>query len=85
VLDDTPERERETFCLSSFFYHFNPTLFKKRVCGHLLITSLLVLLFSFEVPLKNNIKKKEKEKEKNKRQQRRGFVCVFFSFVRGAL
>jgi hypothetical protein len=55
------------------------------VCGHLLITSLLVLLFSFEVPLKNNIKKKEKEKEKNKRQQRRGFVCVFFSFVRGAL
>jgi hypothetical protein len=53
------------------------------VCGHLLITSLLVLLFSFEVPLKNNIKKKEKEK--NKRQQRRGFVCVFFSFVRGAL
>jgi NADH:ubiquinone oxidoreductase subunit K len=45
------------------------------VYGQLLIRSILVLLFSFEVPLKN-IKKNLQEKEK-KQQQRRGFVCVF--------
>jgi hypothetical protein len=51
------------------------------VCGKLLIRSILVLLFNFEVPMKKYSKKKKTEKEaKNKRQHRRGFVCVFFSF-----
>jgi hypothetical protein len=44
----------------------------------------LILLFNFEVALKN-IKKscsKKIEKEKNKQQQKRGFVCVFLLFLR---
>jgi uncharacterized membrane protein len=62
------------------------TLIGKSVCGQLLIRSILVLLFSFEVPLKKLSKKKFAAKKKEKRnekkqQQRRGFVCVFFSFV----
>jgi hypothetical protein len=71
-----------------FFYCFTPTLSGKSVCGQLLIRSILVLLFSFEVPLKKNYKKRGCSKKKNrkrnekKQQQRRGFVCVFFSFVR---
>jgi hypothetical protein len=59
------------------------------VCGQLLIRSILVLLFNFEVPLRKNYQKKvaakkiEKSKNNKKRQQqRRGFVCVFLSFVR---
>jgi hypothetical protein len=63
----------------------------ERESGQLLIRSILVLLFSFEVPLKNIKKmlqqkeeKKQKKRKKNKQQQRR--VCVFpFSFCRGAL
>jgi hypothetical protein len=39
-------RERE----SIFFYRFTPTLSEKSVCGKLLIRSILVLQFSFEVP-----------------------------------
>jgi Na+/H+ antiporter NhaD/arsenite permease-like protein len=64
-----------TFCLSL------------RVCGQLLIRSILVPLFNFEVPLKKIIKKKlqqknrKKQKEPKKQHQRRGFVCVFLSFV----
>jgi hypothetical protein len=42
------------------FYHFTPTLSEKSVCGQLLIRSILVLLFNFEVPLK----KKQKEPKK---------------------
>jgi hypothetical protein len=78
-----------TFCLNpsaSFFYHFTPTLFGKSVCDQLLIRSILVLLFSFEVPLTKKISKKscskKKQKETKKQQQRRGFVCVSFSFMR---
>jgi hypothetical protein len=74
-------RERE----SIFFYHFTPTLSGKSVCGQLLIRSILVLRFSFEVPLTNKLSKKLQKKSKKKRkkqQQRKGFVCVFFSFVR---
>jgi hypothetical protein len=56
------------------------------VCGQLLIRSILVLLFSFEVLLKKIIKKKvaakKAKRNEKKQQQRRGFVCVFFSFVR---
>jgi hypothetical protein len=58
------------------------------VFGQLLITSLLVLLFSFEVPLKN-IKKKEtakrtKNRKKKKKQEtiEKGSCVCFFSFVR---
>jgi hypothetical protein len=78
------KRERERECVTIMFYYFYPyPLWKK--CVWLFITSLLVLLFSFEVPLKKNIKKscsKKKRKRKNKRQQRRGFVCAFFLFLR---
>jgi hypothetical protein len=46
----------------------------------------VVLLFNFEVPLKKISKKvaaknRKKQKEQKKQQQRRGFVCVFLSFV----
>jgi uncharacterized oligopeptide transporter (OPT) family protein len=51
------------------------------VCGQLLIRSILVLLFNFEVPLKKIIKKELQQKKEKKQQQRRGFVCVFLSFV----
>jgi hypothetical protein len=51
------------------------------VCGQLLIRSILVMLFNFEDSLKKNYQKKLQQKEK-KQQQRRGFVCVFLSFVR---
>jgi hypothetical protein len=47
------ERERDLF-----FTIFTPTLSGESVCGQLLIRSILVLLFSFEVPLKKIIKKK---------------------------
>jgi uncharacterized membrane protein len=65
---------------------FTPTLSGESVCGQLLIRSILVLLFSFEVPLKKIYQKKvaakkKKQKEMKKQQQRRGFVCVFFSFM----
>jgi hypothetical protein len=77
-------RERESL-ITLFFYHFIPTLSRKSVCGQLLIRSILVLLFNFDVPLKKLSKKKlqqKREKEKKKKnkkeqQQRRGFVCVF--------
>jgi hypothetical protein len=79
-------REREGEYL---FYHFIPTLSKKSVCDQLLIRSILVLLFNFEVPLKKLSKKKLKQKKEKKgkknqkkQQQRRGFVCIFLSFVR---
>jgi hypothetical protein len=49
------------------------------VCGQLLIRSILVLLFNFEVPLKKIIKKKvaakKKQKEQKKQQQRRGSMA----------
>jgi hypothetical protein len=64
------------------------------VCGQLLIRSILVLLFSFEVPVKKNYQKKvaakkkkigKKNKKSNNKEGalcvRRGFVCVFLSFV----
>jgi hypothetical protein len=60
------------------------------VCGKLLIRSILVLLFSFEVPLKKCIKKDTTKNRKNriKRQKKRDSiegalcVCVLFCFVR---
>jgi hypothetical protein len=54
------EREREY----AFFYHFTATLSEKSVCGQLLIRSILVLLFNFEVPLKKNYQKKSCSKKK---------------------
>jgi uncharacterized membrane protein len=60
---------------------------RESVCGQFLIRSILVLLFSFEVPLKKNYQKKVAAKKKRKKKQkmqpqRRGFVYDFFSFVR---
>jgi Na+/H+ antiporter NhaD/arsenite permease-like protein len=77
VRDHTPEKEREYL-----FYHFTPTLFRK-VCGQMLITSLLVLLFSFEVPLKKYQKKLQQKNRKRKTRDNNegGFVCVFFLFL----
>jgi hypothetical protein len=57
------------------------------VCGQLLIRSILVLLFSFEVPLKKNfIKKKMQQKEMKKSNNKEGALCVFsFPLCGGAL
>jgi hypothetical protein len=52
-------RERE----SIFFYRFTPTLSGKSVCGKVLIRSILVLLFSSEVPLKKYEKRYRKKKK----------------------
>jgi hypothetical protein len=56
------------------------------VCGQLLIRSILVLLFNFEVPLKKKIKKKVVaarkkiiEKETKKATTKKG-LCVCFLF-----
>jgi hypothetical protein len=56
-------REREYL-----FYRFTPTLSKKSVCGQLLIRSILVLLFSFEVTLKKKIIKKKVAAKKSKKK-----------------
>jgi Na+/H+ antiporter NhaD/arsenite permease-like protein len=55
----------------------------ERESGQLLIRSIVILLFSFEVPLKKKLpqKKQKKKKKKNERQQRMGFVCVFLLFM----
>jgi hypothetical protein len=72
--DHTYERERE---------RFTTTLSRKSVCGRLLIRSILVLLFSFEVPLKKKLSKKScskiKEKRNKKATTKKG-LCVCFLF-----
>jgi hypothetical protein len=59
------------------------------VCGQLLIRSILVLLFNFEVPLKKIIKKvaaKKKQKEPKKSNNKEGALCMFsFLLCGGAL
>jgi hypothetical protein len=75
-------RERERV---SFFYRFTPTLSGKSVCGQLLIRSILVLLFNFEVPLKKNYKKKRLQQEKKiektrKKATTKKGLCVCFLF-----
>jgi hypothetical protein len=55
------------------------------VCGQLLIRSILVLLFNFDVPLKKIIKKKvAAKKEKSKKEQKKATtkkgLCVCFPF-----
>jgi hypothetical protein len=59
------------------------------VCGQLLIRSILVLLFSFEVPLKKNYQKKvvaKKIKRNKKSNNKEGAFCVFsFPLCGGAL
>jgi hypothetical protein len=50
------------------------------VCGQLLIRSILVLLFNFEVPLKNYQKKLQQKIEKQKEQKsnyKEAALCVF--------
>jgi hypothetical protein len=56
---------------TSSFYRFTPTLSRKSVCDQLLIRNILVLLFSFEVPLKKlskKVAKKQKEMKQKKQQ-----------------
>jgi hypothetical protein len=62
------------------------------VCGQLLIGSILVLLYNFEVPLKKIIKKKvaakkrKKSKKNKKSNNKEGALCVFsFLLCGGAL
>jgi hypothetical protein len=61
------------------------------VCGQLLIRSILVPLFNFEVPLKKIIKKKlqqknRKSKKNQKSNTKEGALCVFsFLLCGGAL
>jgi hypothetical protein len=60
------------------------------VCGQLLIRSILVLLFSFEVPLTKKLSKtklqQKKEKRNEKSNNKEGALCVFsFSLCGGAL
>jgi hypothetical protein len=60
------------------------------VCGSLLIRSILVLLFSFEVPLKKKLSKESCSKKKAKRNEKsnnkEGALCVFyFPLCGGAL
>jgi hypothetical protein len=62
------------------------------VCHQLLIRSILVLLFNFEVPLKKNYKKscskkkEKKQKEQKKNNNKEGALCVFsFLLCGGAL
>jgi hypothetical protein len=75
---------------SIFFYRFTPTLSGKSVCGQLLIRSILILLFSFEVPLKKKLSKKVAAKKNIKRNEKsnnkEGALCVFsFPLCGGAL
>jgi hypothetical protein len=57
------------------------------VCGQLLIRSILVLLFSFDVPLtKKNYQKKVAAKRNEKSNNKEGALCVFsFPLCGGAL
>jgi hypothetical protein len=62
---------------------------RERESGQLLIRSILVLLFSFEVPLKKNYQKKvaaKKAKRNEKSNNKEGDLCVFsFLLCGGAL
>jgi Na+/H+ antiporter NhaD/arsenite permease-like protein len=57
------------------------------VCGQLLIRNILVLLFSFEVPLKNIKKKvaakrrKKTERKRKKQAATKKGLCVCFLFI----
>jgi hypothetical protein len=56
------------------------------VCGQLLIRSILVLLFNFEVPLEKNCQKKVAAKKNKKSNNKDGALCVFsFLLCGGAL
>jgi hypothetical protein len=54
------------------------------VCGQLLIRSILVLPFNFEVPLKKKLQQKKRKKPKSNNKE--GAMCVFsFLLCGGAL
>jgi hypothetical protein len=81
-----------TWILVCKYFLESPTHSGKSVCGQLLIRSILVMLFNFEVPLKKIIKKKEVaarkkiEKETKKSNNKEGALCVFsFLLCGGAL
>jgi hypothetical protein len=68
--DHTSERERE----------------RESVCGQLLIRSILVLLYNFDVPLKKLSKEKVAVKRNEKSNNKEGTLCVFsFPLCGGAL
>jgi hypothetical protein len=72
------ERERERIT-----WYILPT---ESVYGQLLIRSILVLLFSFEVPVGKNLSKKSCSKKKAKRNEKSNnkewaFVCFLFLCV----
>jgi hypothetical protein len=54
---------------------------RERESDQLLIRSILVLLFSFEVPLKNIKKSCSKKKKKKKTSNNKEELCVCFLFV----
>jgi hypothetical protein len=59
-------------------------LLRESECGQLLIRSILVLLFSFEVPLKKKLSKKscsKKSKKKRKKATTKKGFCVCFLFL----
>jgi hypothetical protein len=56
------------------------------VCGKFLLRSILVLLFSFEIPWKKIQQKKKKKEEKKQEDNIDGALCVFsFLLCGGAL
>jgi hypothetical protein len=71
------------------FFTILPLPSLEKVCGKLLIRSILLLLFSFEAPGKNqkNTAKKKKQKRQKKEEDRiKGALCVFsFLLCSGAL
>jgi hypothetical protein len=64
---------------------FTPTLSGESVCGQLLIRSILVLLFCFDVPLEKNLSKKSYNKEKKQKETKKATtkkgLCVCFIFL----
>jgi hypothetical protein len=86
-VDHTSERERELlYKPKDLFLLFYPHPLRKSVCGQLLIRNILVLLFSFEVPLKISKKKLQQKEEKNRKKKKKQAatkkgLCVCFLFI----
>jgi hypothetical protein len=71
-------RERESF------FTISPLPSPEKVCGQLLIRSILVLLFSFEVPWTKKLSKKSCSKKKEKEMKKattKKELCVCFLFL----
>jgi hypothetical protein len=58
----------------------------ERESGQLLIRSIVILLFSFEVPLKKKLPQKKQKKKKKMSDNKEWALCVFsFCLCGGAL